>query len=413
MHILFLTDNFPPEINAPASRTYEHARVWVAQGHKVTIITSAPNVPQGKVYHGYTNSLWKVEMMDGMRVIRVWTYIARDDGFKKRLLDYLSFMISSFLASFFVRKVNLVIGTSPQFFTIISAWMVSIFKMRPFIFELRDLWPESIIAVGAMKRTRMLRLFEKIELFMYRRATGIISVTNSFKHNLISRGINGRKICVLTNGVDTSKFTAIEKDNLLISDLNLNNKFVVGYIGTHGLAHALSAVIKAAHITQALPKGKSIHFIFLGDGAEKQKLKKQASELNLTNVTFIDSVLKAEVNRYWSILDISIVHLRKTDLFQTVIPSKIFECMGMGIPILHAVEGESADIIKNTGAGVLVEPENSKEIAEQIISLSSDRDTLSILAKNSKAAAKHFERAKIAKLMLKFLSDINDLYDRP
>ena len=406
MHILFFTDNFPPEVNAPASRTYEHAKEWVKHGHNVTVLTCVPNFPRGLVYEGYTNKLWQKETIDGIRVIRLWTYIAANEGFFKRLLDFLSFMLVSFFASFFIRRVDLVIGTSPQFFTIVSAWMTSVFKMSPFIFELRDLWPESVRAVSAVKYSWLIDLFEKLELFMYRRADAIISVTNSFKQNLVSRGIENEKIHVVTNGVDTSLFAARSKDLNLIEKLGLHDKFVVGYIGTHGLAHGLSSVLEAAKFIQLDKVKRGIHFVFLGDGAEKEKLKNLSSKLDLQNVTFLDSVERDEVTRYWSVLDLSIVHLRKAELFKTVIPSKIFECMCMGIPILHAVEGESADIIVKTGAGVLVEPGNSYEIAAQIKALSEDCEFLSNMAEKSKASAMQFDRTQLATKMMNILERV-------
>ena len=407
MHILFLTDNFPPEINAPASRTHEHAREWVKLGHAVTVITCAPNFPKGRVYEGYKNNLWQSEHIDGIRVVRVWSFITANEGFAKRILDYVSYMVTSFLASFFVRKVDVVVGTSPQFFTAVSAWMVSGFKRKPFVFELRDLWPESIRAVGAMQESKVLDAFEKLELFLYRRADAIVSVTNSFKVNLVGRGVDGDKIHVVTNGVDSSKFTPQEKDSELVEELGLNGKFVAGYIGTHGMAHALDAILQSAKITQESSQGSQIHYLFLGGGAEKAKLQNLASELQLRNVTFVDSVPKSDVARYWSILDVSIVHLRKTDLFKTVIPSKIFECMGMGIPILHGVEGESANIVVRSGAGKLVEPENSKEIADTLIELSGDPVGLVTMSKNGIVASLEFDRSSLAEKLVSQLERLS------
>ena len=192
MHILFFTDNFPPEVNAPASRTYEHCRVWVEAGHTVTIITCVPNFPNGQVFKGYKNSIIpNCENMDGIKVVRVWSYITANEGFFLRTLDYVSYMLSSTIASFFVPRVNIVIGTSPQFFTAWAACFSAWVKRVPFIFELRDLWPESIIAVGAIKNHIILNLLEKMELFLYWRAAGIISVTESFKENLVRRGVKG------------------------------------------------------------------------------------------------------------------------------------------------------------------------------------------------------------------------------
>ena len=181
MHILFLTDNFPPEGNAPATRTFEHTREWVKQGHKVTVITCAPNFPEGKVFDGYQNKWLSKERIEGIDVWRVKTYITANEGFLKRTLDFVSFMLSSFLFGLFSKKVDVVVGTSPQFFTVISAWALAKLKRVPFIFELRDIWPASITAVGAMKKSKMISLLEKIEMFLYRQADSIISVTHSFK----------------------------------------------------------------------------------------------------------------------------------------------------------------------------------------------------------------------------------------
>ena len=397
MHILFLTDNFTPEVNAPASRTYEHSKEWVKLGQSVTVITCAPNFPTGRVYQGYKNKIWQTEIIDGIKVIRVWTYMTGNEGFSKRIIDYMSFMLSSFLAAFFVRKIDIVVGTSPQFFTTVSAWAVAGLKRRPFIFELRDLWPESIRAVGVMNQARVLDFLEKLELFLYRRADYIVTVTNSFKANLVGRGIDPSKIAVVTNGVDGSKFKPQIKDQCLVRDLGLNEKFVVGYIGTHGLAHALETLLKSASILSTTP---NVHFLFIGDGALKNKLMKEAHNLKLINVSFLKSVPKSQVLRYWSLLDVSVVHLRKTDLFKSVIPSKIFESMGMAIPIIHGVEGESAEIIYKNKVGLLFEPENPSDLADKILRLRQDSRLLKRLSKNGNTVAKQYDRTKLARDML-------------
>ena len=406
MHILFLTDNFPPEVNAPASRTYEHAKEWVKAGEKVTVITCAPNFPSGRVYAGYRNKIWQSEIVDGIRVIRVWSFIAANEGFSKRILDYISYMFTSFIASFFVSKVDIVVGTSPQFFTVVSAWMVAGFKRVPFVFELRDLWPESVRAVGAMQETRMLHYFEKLELFLYSRADAIVPVTHSFKHNLESRGVDAAKIHVITNGVDTEKFNYRGKDSTLLKDLGLEGKFVAGYIGTHGMAHRLENILEAAKLTQDHEHGKNIQFIFLGEGAAKEKITLLARELGLKNIAFLDNVRKDEVVRYWSILDLAIINLKKNEAFKSVIPSKMFEAMGMGIPILHAVHGESAEIVLSTGAGIVVEPENSKLLSEEILRLSRNLNTLEEMSQNGQAASLKFDRGLLAGMMHTVLKNL-------
>lgn len=400
MHILFLTDNFPPEVNAPASRTFEHCREWIKAGHEVTVITCAPNFPKGRVFDGYRNKLFQQELMEGIRVIRVWSYITANEGFVKRILDYQSFMVSAMLAALFVRRVDVVIGTSPQFFTVCAAWMVALLKRVPFVFELRDLWPESIKAVGAMGDSAAIRWLEKLELFLYRKANLIVSVTHAFKRKLIERGVDGRKIGVVTNGVDMTRFKPMEKDSALVERLGLAGKFVGGYVGTHGMAHHLETILDAAERLSAEGLGDRFHFILLGDGARKGALKEYAAQRGLANVTFVDSVSKDEVARYWSVLDVSIIHLRKTELFTTVIPSKLFECMGMGLPVLHGVKGESADIVRTEQAGEVFEPENVDQLVSLLKAFRNDPERYRGHQAKCLAAAKKYDRSALALRML-------------
>ena len=402
-HILFLTDNFPPEVNAPASRTFEHCREWVRAGHQVTVITGAPNFPRGKVYEGYRNKLWQSEAMDGIRVIRVWTYIAANRGFIKRILDYVSYMVSATLASACVRRPDIVIATSPMLFTAMAGCMVGGMRRIPFVFELRDMWPESIKAVGAMNDSLAIRFFEKIEMFLYRKASKIVSVTESFRNNLIQRDVDPEKINVVTNGVDLSRFSPVPKDKKLVEEYGLGDKFVAGYIGTHGMAHSLETILDAADQMRKTEGGDQFRFIFLGDGARKVDLIGRATELKLDNVIFIDSVPKEEVVRYWSLLDVSIIHLKKTPLFTTVIPSKLFECMGMGIPILHGVAGESAEIVEREECGLVFEPENAGELCAKLMTLRDDHDLYQRLKGGCIKAAKGYDRVALAHKMLKIL----------
>jgi glycosyltransferase involved in cell wall biosynthesis len=398
-----LTDNFPPEVNAPASRTHEHCRSWVAAGHRVTVVTCAPNFPTGRVHEGYSNKLWQQETVDGIRVIRVWTYIARNEGFGRRIIDYLSFMVSASVASLFTREVDVVVGTSPQFFTACAACLVGGLKRRPFVFELRDIWPESIKAVGAMRQSLALTLLEKLELFLYRRAAKIVSVTHSFRRTLAQRGIDASKIDVVTNGVDITKFSPRPKDLDLVQALGLRDKFVAGYIGTHGMAHGLETLLDAAEHLRRVPDGGRFRIVLLGDGSRKEALRAMAAERGLDNVLFLDSVPKEEVARYWSILDVSIIHLRRAELFTTVIPSKLFECMGMSVPVLHGVLGESADIVQKEGIGLVFEPENSRELAEKLVRLAADRALLGQYRAQCAASAQRYERSALAHSMLRSL----------
>lgn len=406
MHILFLTDNFPPEVNAPASRTFEHCREWVASCAKVTVITCTPNFPKGKVFNGYKNRLWQSEVMDGVRVIRVWTYITANDGFAKRVLDYVSFMLTGAVAALFVRKVDVVVGTSPQFFTACASWMVGGIKRVPWVFELRDIWPESIKAVGAMQDSLAIRVLERIELFLYRHASRIVAVTHAFKDTLIRRGIDGSKIDVITNGVDLSNFSPLPKDVGLSAKLGLNGCFVAGYIGTHGLAHGLETLLDAAQTLQQVPGAENIRILFLGDGAKKAELLESAKTRGLRNVLFVASVPKDQVPRYWSLLDVSIIHLRKTELFTSVIPSKLFECMGMGIPVLHGVAGESASIVQTEQVGEVFESENAQQLVDALLKLRADEARFKRYQTNGFSAAKRYDRKQLAANMLKILQGV-------
>ncbi len=403
MHILFLTDNFPPESNAPASRTFEHCRNWVRAGHQVTVITCAPNFPKGKVFDGYRNRLWQQEVVSGIRVIRVWSYITANEGFVKRILDYQSFMLSATLAAPFVRSVDVVVGTSPQFFTACAAYLVSRMKRIPFVFELRDMWPESIKAVGAMKDSAVIRVLERIEMFLYRKAARIVTVTHAFKDSLIRRGIDGQKIEVVTNGVDLSHFSPQAKDAQLLAQHGLDGKFVAGYIGTHGMAHALETLLDAAQTLQQTPGAENIRLLFLGDGASKAELASQAQARCLGNVMFLDAVPKDQVKRYWSVLDVAVIHLRKNELFTTVIPSKLFECMGMGLPVLHGVAGESADIVVREQVGEVFESEVAPQLVAGLLRMRDQPEAYALYQQNGLAAATRYDRKNLALKMLQVL----------
>jgi glycosyltransferase involved in cell wall biosynthesis len=415
LNILFLTDNFPPEVNAPASRTYEHCRAWVKAGNQVTVITCVPNFPTGKIYEGYRNRLYQTEEMDGIKVVRVWSYITANEGFLRRILDYASFMISAVATSPRVQKPDVVVGTSPHFFTVCAAYLVSRFKGVPFIFELRDIWPESIKAVGAMKDSPFIRMLEAVEMFLYRKATMIVSVTDSFKEVLVKRGVPEEKIQVVRNGVDLTRFRPMPKDPELVRNLGLEGKFVAGYVGTHGMAHALETILKAAQKSensdQPTSPGKIndqvSYFLFLGDGAKKQELMAEAGRRKLSNVMFLNSVPKAEVTRYWSLLDVSIIHLKKTDLFTKVIPSKLFESMGMGIPVLLGVSGESANIVETEGIGLTFEPENPEALYNALSRLRKEPALYERLKERCIQSAVRYDRETQADIMLKLLSSVS------
>lgn len=402
MKILFLTDNFPPEVNAPATRTYEHCREWIRQGAEVTVITCTPNFPQGKVYKGYTNKPYQQEMMDGIHVIRVWSYITANEGFIKRTLDYISFSVTSFLAGLF-QQADIIIATSPQFFTALSGRTLSFWKRKPWIMEVRDLWPESIKTVGAMKDNPIIRYFEWEEKKCYRLADKIVVVTDSFKKRLEEKNVIPNKIEVIKNGVDLTRFSPTAKDEKLLEELNLKGKKIIGYIGTHGMAHKLDFILQCA----ANMEGKNnYHFLFIGAGAEKKNLLKLEEQLKIMNVTMLDPVSKQEVKRYISILDIALINLRKSELFTTVIPSKIFENAGMEIPILMGVNGEARQIVESYQAGLCFEPESEEDFSRKLHLLLSDPVLYEQCKAGCRKLAHDFDRKQLAKRMLNIIKEV-------
>jgi len=406
LHILFLTDNFPPEVNAPATRTYEHANRWVAQGYEVTVITCFPNFPEGKIFSGYKNNWYQSEFMDGIKVVRVKTFMSANEGFFLRALDYLTFMISGFIVGLFQKKPDVIVATSPQFFTAIAGWLLSIFRKRPFIFELRDIWPASIVAVDAMKKSFLIKMLESLELFLYKKADAIVALSSSFKLELIERGIDKNKIFVVPNGVDLNKFEpALNKDPFLIKKYSIENKFIVGYIGTHGMAHALEVVIDAAKKLQGHPE---ILFMLVGSGAAKKQLVAIAEREHLNNVLFIDSQPKNIIKSFFSLCDISLIHLKNRQVFSKVIPSKLFEAMGMGLPILISIpEGEATKIVHDFNCGVITPPEDAEKLAQSVLKLQSNNVLLMNLKKSSFKAAHNFSRDTNASEMLNILKKVS------
>lgn len=391
MKILFFADNFPPEVNAAATRVYERAVYWAKWGHDVTFITSAPNFPQGKVYKGYKNKWHQTEQKDGIKITRVKTFIAKNTGFVLRILDFISYMIMAFFSGLFQKKPDVICVTSPQFFAAIGAWACAKCRRVPFVFELSDIWPKSILAVGKMKKSLIFKLLEKIELYLYRQSAAVIALTHAFKDDLIARGIPKEKIVVIRNGVDLMRYQPIPKNQILLQQYNLKDKFIVGYIGTHGAAHGLINVIHAAEKLKADP---NIVFILVGDGAEKPMLSEEVAKRSLTNVLLLPPVAKKDIKQYWSLCDLALVHLKNNPIFSEVIPSKIFEAMGMEIPIVFVgPDGEASQIIRDTGCGFVSEYEM---LSEEVTMASQDPAFLNICKRNALEKKEKFTREKQA-----------------
>jgi len=404
MRILFFSDYFPPETSAPATRVFERACYWAKWGHDVTFITSAPNFPQGKVYPGYSNKWHQVEIMNGIRVVRVKTFMARNEGVMLRILDFLSYMCSAFVAGLFEKKPDLIVATSPQFFTAVGGWALSVVRSVPFIFELGDLWPASITAVGAMKENLFLRLMGKVELFLYHRSAAVVALTHAFKLDLVRRGIPEEKIAVVINGVDLPRYAPQPRDPSLAAAHGLSDKFVLGYIGTHGMSHALENVLAAA---QLLRNEKNVRFLFVGDGAAKASLEREADRMSLSNVIFVPQQPKEKIPHFWSLCDVALIHLKNTPVFETVIPSKIFEAMGMGLPLLIAAPaGEASRIILSEKAGLHVPAEDPGALANAVLTMRNSPDMCLEFAQRSHDAAPRYSRERQATDMLAVLERV-------
>ena len=401
MKILFLTENFPPETNAAATRVFERACYWVDNGHEVTVITCAPNFPEGRLFTGYKNRWRQVDAMSGMRVVRVKSFITPNEGIVLRMLDFMSFMVAGFMAALFEKRPDVVAATSPQFFSAVGGWAVAACRRLPFVFELSDLWPASIIAVGAMKDNLLLRLMECLELFLYRRSAAIVALTHAFKQNLINRGIPADKIAVVLNGVDLPRYAPLPKDARLAAEYGLDSKFTVGYVGTHGMAHGLDNVLAAA---ERLKGDQRIRFMLAGPGSARTALMESARKRGLDNVVFLPPQPKQQMPAVWSLCNVALIHLRDDPVFAEVIPSKIFEAMAMGLPLLVAIpRGEATNIVEAGGAGIVVEPENPAALADAVRRLADDGVLRGNFAARALAAAPHHSRAYQATSMLAVL----------
>jgi glycosyltransferase involved in cell wall biosynthesis len=404
VRILFLTENFPPETNAAATRVFERACYWIAMGHDVTVLTCAPNFPHGRLFPGYTNRWRRVEAMSGIRVVRVKTFIAANEGVVFRTLDFLSFMLSAFVAGLFERRPHVIAATSPQFFAAVGGWALAAWRRVPFVFELGDLWPASIVAVGAVKQGMLMGAMEKLELFLYRRARAVVALTQSFKDNLVGRGIADGKIAVVRNGVDLPRYAPMPRDTASAAEWGLEGRFTVGYVGTHGMAHALEGVLDAAERLKGCDR---LRFVFAGGGAARESLMAEARRRELGNVVFIPPQPKSRMPSIWSLCDVALIHLKDSAVFAGVIPSKIFEAMAMGLPLLIAAPaGEASRIVENEGAGIAVPAENPQALADAVQRLMDDDALRRRLGEASHAAAPRYSREFQARAMIAVLEAV-------
>ncbi len=402
MHLLFLTHYFPPEVNAPATRTIEHARRWVARGHNVTVITCAPNCPTGVVFDGYRNAWRTEEQIDGIRVIRVWSYISANKGFAKRILNFVSYMLAAVWCALWLRKIDLVVATSPQFFCGWAGVLCHWIRRWPFVLEIRDIWPESIVAVGAMRRSPVMRWLEWLERRMYAAADRIVTVGDGYREQLLARGVPSSKISVIPNGVDIGRFQPRPANADLRRRWQGDGKFVCAYVGTVGMAHGLEVVLNAAERLRAEQRD-DVQFWIVGDGAERAALEQAAQKRQLTSITFTGMIPKRDIDDVIASGDACLVHLRGTELFGTVIPSKVFETMALNVPIIMGVRGQAQDIVLNGQGGLPMSPDDPASLLDCIQQIRANPRQYS---RGREYVARHFDRTALADEMLLMLSQV-------
>jgi glycosyltransferase involved in cell wall biosynthesis len=402
--ILFLSHYFPPEVNAPANRVHEHARAWVRDGHEVTVITGVPNHPRGELFPGYVNRWLQEERVDGIRVLRTWMYLTANEGFARRTANYVLFLCTAILAGLRAPRPDVVVATSPQFFCGIAGAVLGALRRRPFVLEVRDLWPESIVALGQLRRGSLpVRAVEAVERWLYRRAAGVVVVTRAFARHVAARGVPEDRIALVTNGIDGDAWTPRAPAPALLARHGIGGTLRVGYVGTLGLAHGLETVLGAAEKLA----GEGVEFVFVGDGADRARIEADTRARGLTGVHFVGLVPRSEVPAWLASLDVLLVMLRDLPVFETVIPSKLFEFAAMERPIvLSAPRGEVRDMVESAGAGVCVDAEDAEQLAGAIRALRDGPARTRAMAARARAWAETgFRRELLARKMVRFLQE--------
>ena len=379
MQILFISQYYYPEIGAASERITGFARYLKKYNYDVTVITGFPNYPFGKIYKGYKKTLFAREEKDGANIWRLWLYTSEKNNIISRLLNYISFMISSFIAGLFVKNIDIVIATSGPIFVGLSGYLISAIKRKPFILDVRDIWPERIYAGTNIKRNLFLKVLEKLEAFLYKKAHKIIAVTEGVKNNIISKKVKEKKVKVITNGVDPEMFYAKQKNEKLLKNLGLYNKFIIIYAGTLGLLQDLDLILNAA---EKLNEKKEIVFLILGRGARLEYFLSKINEKGLSNVKVLPPKPPEELVDYINLSDIGINTNTSHHHNRMAIPVKMFIYLACGKPVVFANEGEVYSIINDNKVGICVHPGDIDAFCKAILLLYHNRDLYNQYSQN-------------------------------
>jgi glycosyltransferase involved in cell wall biosynthesis len=375
-------------------------------GHDVTVLTGFPNHPTGVVpveWRSRLRSLLYRETVDGVRVVRTWLWPLPNRKAHERIRNYASFWVSASVSGLGLQKPDVVIGTSPQLLVALSGWWLAWWKSVPFVFEVRDLWPESLAAVGAGREGSALhRALGAVAGFLYRRSDHIVVVTPAFKDHLIQHWkVPAQKVFIVENGVETDLFRPCPP----VKALGTEDRFLICYIGTMGMAHGLETLVAAAEqLQRTLPKAM---FLLIGEGAEKERIEQLAAARRLSNIHFLGQQPRDRIPGYIAGVDVCLVMLKKTELFKTVIPTKLLEYMSCEKPVIVAVDGQARKIVEEAGAGIFVEPEDSSALAEAVHVLAADperRRRMSISGREY--IVSHLSREQTARTYLEVLGTL-------
>ena len=409
MDILYISQYFPPEIGAASARAFELSRHWVAKGHRVVVLTGFPNYPIGRSDHRRQPNPGRVtrrETVEGISVVRTWLWGIGDRGIRDRVLTYASFCLSSSLRGIPIPRPDVVIASSPPLTVGLTGWWLSRVKRRPFIFDIRDLWPESIADLAPMtNRSAMMRILGEMSRFLYDKADEVVVTSDAAKHALIKDSkVEPERTTVIPNGVDTEKFSAMDHADTIREGLGLRGKFLVSFIGTIGLAQDVDMVIRSASRLYSGPE--PVHFLFVGEGPMKSPAMDAVARLDLSNVTFLAGQRRDDVPRLIQASDICLVTLRKAEVNDAVIPVRMLEFMSCGRPVVLSARGEAGRIIKAAGAGMVVEQGDDLALAAAIVRLGRDAGLRRHMGANGRQyVVENFSREQTAIRYLEVLEE--------